>query len=107
MLRVYKGRSPLFHKIINKLINAATKAGAGRFGNYTRCAIVTKSFGTWKSEKGAHPSIGKVGMVSRVKSVKIDMSCSKGKLKAVCKALREAHPYEEPDIYFVKVEKYA
>ena len=98
---------PEKEKIIGKLIDAASKAGAGRFGNYTRCAIITKGFGTWRSGKGAHPNIGKVGKVSKVRSVKIDMSCSKGRLSAVCKALRDAHPYEEPDIYVIKVEEYA
>ena len=91
-------------KLITKLIDAAAQAGAGKFGNYSRCAIVTRGYGTWKSGKGAHPNIGKVGKISQVRSVKIDMSCSGEKLKAVCKALRKVHPYEEPDIYIVKVE---
>lgn len=90
--------------VIDKLLNAAAKAGAGKFGNYSRAALITKGYGTWKSENGAHPSIGKVGKLSRVASAKIEMSCPKGKLRAVCDAIRKAHPYEEPVIYCMKVE---
>lgn len=93
-------------RIVSRLIKAASNAGAGRFGNYTGCAIVTKGYGTWKSEKGAHPNIGKVGKTTRAKSAKIDMSCPGSRLSAVCRAIRKAHPYEEPDIYVVKVAKY-
>ncbi len=89
--------------LIGKLLDVASKAGAGRFGNYSRCAIITKGYGTWKSEKGAHPNIGRVGKVSKVPSVKIEMSCPKGKVMAVCRAIRKAHPYEEPVIYSVGV----
>lgn len=91
-------------KIIDKLIHAASKAGAGRVSNYSRCAIVTEGYGTWKSEKGAHPNIGKVGKISKVASVKIEMPCPSGKLEAVCKAVRKAHPYEEPTIYITKIK---
>lgn len=90
-------------KIIDKLLDAASKAGAGRVGNYSRCAIITKGYGTWKSEEGAHPNIGMVGRISRVQSVKIDMPCPSRKVNAVCAALRKAHPYEEPSIYILKV----
>ena len=94
-------------KMINRLLDAASGAGAGRFGNHTRCAIITKGYGTWKSERGSHPNIGKVGKISKVRSAKIDLSCDAKCLGAVCSAIRKAHPYEEPNIYVVKVEKYA
>ena len=96
---------PENERTIKKLIGAASSAGAGKFGNYSRCAIVTTGYGTWKSGKGSHPSIGKVGRISKVRSVKIDMSCPSSKLEAVCNAIRKAHPYEEPNIYFIKVRQ--
>ena len=90
-------------ELIEKLLDAASKAGAGGFGNYSKCAIVTRGYGTWKSEKGAHPNIGRVGRVSKIASVRIEMSCPKGRVKAVCSAIRKAHPYEEPVIYSMEV----
>lgn len=93
-------------RLIASLLAAASKAGAGRYRNYSRCALVTRGYGTWKSEKGAHPNIGKVGRVSTVQSVRIEMSCPAGKVRAACRALRKAHPYEEPNIYATKVTEY-
>lgn len=92
-------------KLINRLINVASKAGAGRMGNYSRCATVLKGWNTWRSEKGAHPHIGKVGKVSRVPSVRVEMTCARGKIGKVCKALRMAHPYEEPFIQVVQLQQ--
>lgn len=91
-------------KLIDRLIDAASKAGAGRAGNYSRVATVSKGYGTWKSEKGAHPNIGKVGKISKVPSVTIDMPCPDSKLKAVYLAIKKAHPYEEPLIEIIKLE---
>ncbi|MDE1851560.1 MAG: hypothetical protein KGH69_02630 [Candidatus Micrarchaeota archaeon] len=89
--------------IVRKLLDAASKAGAGRYGNYSKCAVVTSGYSTWRSDKGSHPAIGKVGRISKVASVRIEMSCPKGKVDAVCRAIRKAHPYEVPAIYSVGV----
>lgn len=90
-------------KLINRLIDAASKAGAGRAGSYTRVATVSMGYGTWKAEKGAHPHIGKVGAISKVPSVTIDMPCSSNRLRAVYSAIKKAHPYEEPLIEVIKL----
>ncbi|MCL5675359.1 MAG: hypothetical protein M1611_01980 [Candidatus Marsarchaeota archaeon] len=90
--------------LIDKILDEASRAGAGRYKNYSRGAVITRGYGTWKPEKGAHPSIGKIGSVSKVPSVRIEMTCPDGKVKAVCNAIRKVHPYEEPTIYAIKVE---
>jgi hypothetical protein len=90
-------------RLINRLIDVASKAGAGKLGHYSRCATVLKGWNTWKSEKGARPHIGKVGKISRVPSVRVEMTCEYGKIRKVCRALREAHPYEEPFIQVVRL----
>lgn len=91
-------------KLISKLIDVASKAGAGRYRNYSHAALVVKCYATWKTLKGAHPHIGKPGKVSRVNSARIEMICQGSKLKSVCNALRKAHPYEEPAIDAVRLE---
>ena len=93
-------------KVIERLLKAASGAGAGSFGNYDGCALVTRGYGTWRSQAGARPYIGRIGKVSKVKSVRIEMSCPKGKVKEVLWAIKNAHPYEEPVIYSFRV-KYA
>ncbi len=90
-------------KIIEKIINAASGAGAGILGNYSHCASIVQCVSQWESEKGAHPTIGKVGTVSRVAEVKIEMLCPEEKAKQVKKAIRKVHPYEEPAIEFVQL----
>lgn len=91
-------------KIINNIINAASDAGAGILGTYSQCASIVHCTSQWKSEKGAHPAIGKIGTVSRVEEVKIEMICPEDKAKIVNTAIRKVHPYEEPAIEFIKIE---
>lgn len=92
--------------IIKKIIDAAAHAGAGVMGNYTHTATIFKGLGQWYSGKGAHPTIGKIGTLTHQREVKIEMHCPMEKAKAVNKAIRKAHPYEEPAIEFIKMEEF-
>lgn len=87
--------------VIDNIINAASRAGAGILGNYSHCAFVTRGKSQWKSEQGAHPTEGKVGELTKVTGAKIEMLCPQEKRAAVEKAIRKGHPYEEPDIQFI------
>lgn len=91
--------------VIEKIIAAASDAGAGVIGNYSQCAFVSRGESRWKTEKGAHPTIGAVGRVSKIKGAKIEMICPGEKMKAIDQAIRKIHPYEEPDIQFVQLEE--
>ena len=88
--------------VINKIIEAASTAGAGVVGGYTHCAFVTKGISQWKSEPGTHPVQGKIGELLKVNGAKIEMPCPGEKRRAIEKAIRKVHPYEEPDIQFIK-----
>lgn len=90
-------------KVIDKIIEAASAAGAGVVGNYSHCAFVTKGRSQWKGMPGAHPAIGKVGQLSKIVGAKIEMLCPEEKRAAVTKAIRSVHPYEEPDIQFIQI----
>lgn len=90
-------------QVIETIIVAASKAGAGIIGNYTHCGFITKGEGNWKSGPGSHPTIGKVGKISREPEVKIEMVCPKHQAPSVSKAIRSVHPYEEPEIDFVEL----
>jgi hypothetical protein len=91
--------------VIDRIIKAASAAGAGIVGDYSQCAFVTKGRSQWKTEQGAHPTIGKVGKLSRIVGAKIEMPCPGEKRTAVEKAIRSVHPYEEPDIQFIRLEE--
>jgi hypothetical protein len=89
--------------LIYKIMNAATTAGAGVIGNYTGCGFYSRGTGNWLSGKESHPAIGRVGEYSHEPEVRIEMICPEEKAVAVKKAIKEVHPYEEPEIDFVKL----
>jgi hypothetical protein len=90
-------------KTILSIINAAADAGAGVMGNYTHICFYTKGTGNWLSEEGSNPTIGKVGEFSHEPEVRIEMICPEEKANAVKEAIKLIHPYEEPEIDFVKL----
>ena len=80
---------------------AMGKAGAGKVGNYSFCTFSAKGIGRFKPEKGANPTIGKVGKLGSVAEERIETICTREKLAEVVSAIKKAHPYEEVtmDIY--------
>lgn len=87
----------------DKIINAMAEAGAGIIGNYTHNAFITEGHGNWFSGEGSNPTIGEIGKMSREPENRIEMVCPEDKLDSVVKAIRGAHPYEEPAIDIVKL----
>lgn len=78
------------------LIDVLAAAGAGRLGDYERCAWTTSGTGTFRPLAGASPAIGSIGDVERVAEVRVEMVVPSHARAAVLAALRSAHPYEEP-----------
>src|SRR3990167_1898692 len=98
--------APRDEKIIQSIIDAAAKAGAGVVGNYSHCTFVTEGYGTWYPLPGAKTSIGKVGELSKEKEVKIEMECPKEKMQEVVKAVIKVHPYDKFTIDAVEIERF-
>lgn len=90
----------------DKLRQAIGDADGGRIGNYAHCSFSVKGVGRFKPETGAHPAIGEVGKLEEVVEERIEITCEQAKLQNVIKAIRTAHPYEEPaiDIYPMLLE---
>jgi dinuclear metal center YbgI/SA1388 family protein len=78
------------------LIDTLASAGAGRIGDYERCAWSTTGEGTFRPLAGANPSLGRVGDVERVPEARVEMVLPRHRRRAVVEALRAAHSYEEP-----------
>ena len=93
------------NSVVDEIIEAASEAGAGHIGNYTQCAFITRGRGHWKSEEGAHPTIGKVGEVSEIDEVKIEMECENSQAVSVVQAIKLVHPYESVVIDFVELKE--
>lgn len=81
--------------------NAVFKAGAGTIGNYDNCCFEMEGIGQFRPLDGANPYIGSQNKVEKVVELRVETICPDGKIQEVLKALRLAHPYEEPaiDVY--------
>ena len=90
-----------------KLREVMADAGAGVIGDYTHCTFTVKGTGRFKPGEGANPTIGAVGKLEEVEEERIETVCTGDKLEAVLKAIRAAHPYEEPatDVYPIEIRK--
>lgn len=80
----------------DRLIDALAAAGAGRIGDYERCAWTSDGTGTFRPLAGAAPAVGSVGEVERVAETRVEMVLAPQRRADVIRALRAAHPYEEP-----------
>jgi dinuclear metal center YbgI/SA1388 family protein len=74
---------------------AIFNAGAGDIGNYSECSFNADGEGTYKAGEGSHPFTGKIGERHAEPETKIEVIFPAWLEKAVCKALKNAHPYEE------------
>ena len=80
------------------VLDAASGAGAARIGEYRRCAFRTEGTGTFLPREGADPYIGTPGREERVPETRLETVAAGSVLSAVLRAVRAAHPYEEPAI---------
>jgi hypothetical protein len=81
--------------------NALFAAGAGRIGGYERCSWYTEGTGTFLGGEVTDPTIGERGREERVPELRLETIYPADREEDVVRALREAHPYEEPafDLY--------
>lgn len=82
-------------KDAQKVRKAMGDGGAGVLGKYHHASFSTRGTGRFIPEAGAKPAIGEIGKLEEVEEEKIEVVCTKGKVKAVVAAIRKTHPYEE------------
>lgn len=80
------------------------EAGGGKIGNYSHCSFSSRGIGRFRPEAGANPTIGSIEKLEEVEEERIEFVCAEENLAAVLKALRAAHPYEEPAIDVIRLE---
>ncbi len=83
------------------------KAGAGKLGNYERCAWQTKGIGQFCPQQGSTPYLGSSGKIERVEEYKVEMICDAKYIKPVITALKTSHPYEETAYSVTKLENFS
>ncbi|KKR31463.1 MAG: hypothetical protein UT63_C0069G0001 [Candidatus Gottesmanbacteria bacterium GW2011_GWC2_39_8] len=91
--------------LIDEIIKAASKEGAGIYGNYSEVAFITHGEGNWMSNEGANPLEGKVGEVTKSQVARIEMSCEEEKAKDIDQAIKKVHPWERVDIEYVPIKE--
>ena len=76
-------------------------AGAGHIGKYSSCSFRTPGTGTFRGGEGTNPTIGQAGRLEEVAELRLETVVPPGRLAEIVRALRAAHPYEEPafDVY--------
>jgi len=77
---------------------AVFSAGAGTIGDYDHCCFESEGIGQFRPLKGSNPHIGNQDIIERVVELRVETICPDDKVDSVIKALRHAHPYEEPAI---------
>jgi len=84
---------PLTHQegVLNALLPFSAMAG-----NYADCSFRAGGIGTFRPLDGATPFLGEIGRTESVEEVRLELLLRRGDLQAALKALRSAHPYEEP-----------
>ncbi|MEM9416008.1 MAG: Nif3-like dinuclear metal center hexameric protein [Planctomycetota bacterium] len=81
-----------------RLRGVMSEAGAGCIGWYQDCSFNADGIGTFRGMLGTNPAVGEPERLETVEETRIEMICPNNDLGQVLKAVREAHPYEEPAI---------
>lgn len=86
---------------------AVFEAGAGRIGNYDQCCWQNAGQGQFRPLDDSNPFLGVPGQLEKVLEYKVEMICEASVIDSVIKALRAAHPYEEPAFQVVRIESFS
>ena len=78
-----------------KLSNALFEAGAGSVGNYTECSFQSSGHGTYRPNKSANPTKGKINQKSIEAEIKVEVLVPLARIGGVLHAMKLNHPYEE------------
>lgn len=85
--------------------DAICAAGAGKIGRYDHCSFSTEGEGTFRGDEGTKPFLGRPGRIETANEVRLETIYPRGLKRAVLRALRESHPYEEIAYDLYRVEQ--
>ena len=80
---------------MEKVLNALFVAGAGNIGNYSECSFFVEGVGTFKGNAVSNPYVGKKGIRSTERELKIEVIYPNYLESKILSALKDNHPYEE------------
>jgi hypothetical protein len=85
--------------------NALFKSGAGKIGDYDSCAWQSLGQGQFRPLAGSNPFLGNKGELEVVAEYKVELVCEDALVGEALKALKQAHPYEEPAYEVYRIEE--
>lgn len=91
---------------IDTVRSALHEAGAGVIGDYDHCTYASQGEGTFRGGDSTNPAIGEKGRLERVRELRLETVVPPSRVAEVVRALREAHPYEEPAFDLYRVESH-
>ncbi len=96
--RLYKVVTFVPPEFREQVLEAMFAAGAGHTGSYSHASFRTAGTGGFMPDPGAHPFVGEENVMTSVAEDRVETIVSGRDLESVLKALRGAHPYEEPAV---------
>jgi hypothetical protein len=84
--------------------SALFAAGAGCIGDYDSCAWQCLGQGQFRPLEGSDPFLGQTGALETVDEYKVELVCADELIHDALKALKQAHPYEEPAYEVMRIE---
>lgn len=96
--RLYKVVTFVPPEFREQVLEAMFAAGAGHTGSYSCTSFRTAGTGGFVPDPGAHPFVGEENAMTSVAEDRVETIVSGRDLASVLKALRGAHPYEEPAV---------
>lgn len=81
---------------VEQVSRAIFDAGAGRIGQYSACSFRSAGVGTFFGEEGTNPAVGQSGKLEQAPEIRLETVLPLSKIEPVIRAMRKAHPYEEP-----------
>ena len=88
---------------VEAVAHALFRAGAGTIGKYASCSFRTAGMGTFLGGEGTRPVLGEAGRLEEVAEVRLETVLPVRAVEGVVRALRVAHPYEEPAFDLVRL----
>ncbi|GGC55796.1 NGG1p interacting factor NIF3 [Marinobacter halophilus] len=78
--------------------------GAGKIGDYDQCAWQVEGRGQFRPLAGSDPYLGALGELETVREFKVELVCDDDVVESAVRALKQAHPYEEPAYEVYRLE---
>lgn len=89
---------------VERVRRALSTVGAGKIGNYELCSFELHGEGTFLGNDASNPTVGRPGVLERVREVRLEMVCPIAALGLAVATLRQFHPYEEPPIEIYRLQ---